>query len=84
MSGHGALAAVFAAGLGAGAWLFYRVGEAHAKAKRAWGDLVGTKNSIRFLWSRFWQEVGRAFRYLLLAGCVLVGAGFLLYEAVTR
>lgn len=78
------LVVAFVAGMGVGAWLFYRVGVAHARAKRAWADLVSTKNSIRYLWGRAREEVGKAVRYGLIALGVLAGAGWLLWTAVTR
>ena len=74
----------FVAGGACGAFVFYRIGGAVAKARRAWRDLVSTKDSIRFLWGRARDEIGRAIRYALVGAGIIAVAVAAAYGAVLR
>lgn len=48
------------------------VGAAVARAKRAWRDLIATKNAILGLWQKVFQEYWTATKYVAMATTIVV------------
>lgn len=60
-----------------GLFLGYLIGEAKARAVRAWRDFKNAKDSIKTFFRLFTSETWRAFRAGLLVAVVLLAAAWL-------